>query len=58
MRIRCCGPEIRMFFEPERFMFSGRYMLTWLLPDDLARALVFPESEKHRLTQPIIPSPP
>ena len=47
-----------MFFEPERFMFSGRYTLTWLLPDDLARALVFPESEKHRLTQPIIPSPP
>ena len=38
-------------------MLSGRYTLTCLLPDDLARALVFPEPEKHRLTQPIIPSP-
>jgi hypothetical protein len=31
--------------------------LTCPLPDDLARALVFPQPEKHRVPQPIIPGP-
>jgi hypothetical protein len=41
----------------ERRSRIGTSCLTCLLPDDLARALVLPDAEKHRLTQPIIPSP-
>jgi Tn3 transposase DDE domain len=50
-------PCERPFVTGERRSRIETSCLTCLLPNDLARALVFPEPEKHRLTQPIIPSP-
>jgi hypothetical protein len=43
------------FSKTLNFLFLQRICLARLFPDNLTRTLVLPETEKHRVPQPIIP---
>jgi hypothetical protein len=52
-----CRDPVRPETVRPQIQLCGARLAFVCLPDDLACALVFPDAEKHGLTQPIIPSP-